>query len=115
MSSTSRTPQAFQRNALAPGLLAAIALLAGMLLIDNPWFTAIRYVVAILALIVAWFAVQARQWWWLVAFIPIAVVWNPILPLPLTGTGWLAAQVAAAGVFILAGVLIKSTPDSARR
>jgi len=108
VSSARRTPEVIQRNALAPGLLAAVVLLAGLLLLDNEWFTAIRYVVAILALIVAWFAVQARQWWWLIAFIPIAVVWNPVYPFAFSGTIWLAAQVLAAGVFVLAGVLIST-------
>lgn len=109
MSGTKRTTEpTFQRNALAPGLLAAVVLLAGMLLIGNEWFVAVRYVVAILALIIAWFAVQARQWWWLVAFIPIAVLWNPIVPFDFDGTGWLAAQVFGAGVFVIAGLLIKS-------
>lgn len=106
-SSTRRTPEVYQRNALAPGLLAAIVLLAGLLLIENEWFTAVRYVVAILALIVAWFAVQARQWWWLIAFLPIAVLWNPIYPFAFSGTLWLAGQVVAAVIFVMAGVLIK--------
>lgn len=108
MSSTGRTPAAFQRNAFAPGLLAAVALLVGLLLLDNEWFTAVRYVVAILALIVAWFAVQARQWWWAVVFVVVAVAWNPIFPFAFAGTGWIAAQVFAAGAFILAGILIKT-------
>ncbi|HWK20352.1 MAG TPA: DUF6804 family protein [Microbacteriaceae bacterium] len=109
MSSTKRASEpAYQRNALAPGLLAAVVLMAGLLLIGNEWFTAIRYVVAILALIIAWFAVQARQWWWLLAFIPIAVLWNPIYPFDFGGTPWLAAQVFGAGVFVIAGILIKT-------
>lgn len=106
MSGSARTPAAVQRNALAPGLLAALALLVGLLLLDNDWFTVVRYVVAILALIVAWFAVPARQWWWTVAFLGVAVIWNPVYPLPFSGTWWVAAQVLAAGAFLLAGLLI---------
>jgi len=112
MSNTRRGAEpVYQRNALAPGLLAAVVLMAGLLLIENEWFTAVRYVTSILALIIAWFAVQARQWWWLIAFVPIAVVWNPIYPLALSGTPWLALQVLAAGVFVIAGVLIKIRRD----
>jgi len=36
----------FTRVALAPGLLAAIVLFAGLAVIGGPWFTLVRYVVA---------------------------------------------------------------------
>jgi len=107
MSGTRRTPVVYQRNALAPGLLAAVVLMAGLLLVGNEWFTAVRYVVAILALIVAWFAVQARQWWWVAVLVVVAVLWNPVYPFAFEGTPWLAGQVVAAAAFVLAGLLIK--------
>lgn len=107
MSGTRRTPVVYQRNALAPGLLAAVVLVVATFVVGADWFTVVRYVVAILALVVAWFAVQARQWWWLGVFVPIAVLWNPIFPLPFSGPIWLAAQALAAGVFLVAGMLIK--------
>ncbi|MGI9824424.1 DUF6804 family protein [Agromyces sp. Marseille-Q5079] len=100
-------PAVGQRNALAPGLIAAMALLLGVVVLDGGGFTIVQFVVSILALIVSWFAVQAHQWWWLPVFIAIAVVWNPVVPLPFEGQWWLAAQFAAAFVFILAGILIK--------
>ena len=99
-----------QRNALVPGLFAAIALFLSPL----PLFqadlgrTIILYVVAILALIVAWFAWQARQWWWTVVFVAIAVIWNPVFPFGFSGQAWTAAQFVAALLFIAAGVLIKT-------
>ncbi|WP_106816865.1 DUF6804 family protein [Microbacterium timonense] len=108
MSRADRTTPQYQRNALAPGLLAAIALFLAPLLIGGEWFLLIRFVVAILALIVAWFAVQARQWWWLPVFAAIAVLWNPILPFDFTGPAWTAAQPVAAIVFLVAGATIKS-------
>jgi hypothetical protein len=50
-------------------------LVAGLLLIEDPsGFLWIRFAVAILAAIVGVFAVQARQWWWLVGLVPIAVL-----------------------------------------
>ncbi len=119
MNGPRRTPDEYQRNALAPGLLAALVLVIAPFLIGGDWFTVVRYAVTILALIIAWFAVQARQWWWLIGFIPIAVLWNPVLPLPFAGPVWLAAQVAAAGIFVVAGLLIKTrrapTSDQRRR
>jgi hypothetical protein len=107
----------FRRPALAPGILGAILLFAGFALIDSgDAFLWILYPVAILALIVAWFAFQARHWWWIPPLLAIAVVWNPIFPLGLSGPLWLAAQYVAALVFVLAGVLIKvPVPDEELR
>lgn len=102
-----RRPSQFQRNALAPGLLAAAVLFLAPLVMDSGWFQTVQYAVTILALIVAWFALQARQWWWLLVFIPFAVLWNPIYPFPFTGPFWIAGQLAAALVFLVAGAVIK--------
>ena len=81
------TPQqpAFNRAALVPGLLGAIVLLAGLALIGGDWYLYVRYAVSILALILCVFAWQARMWWWFAGLIPLAVVWNPVWPLPLGG------------------------------
>jgi len=104
----SPTPQT-QRNALAPGLLAAIALFLSPLFTgDNVVATIIFYLVPILALIVAWFAWQARQWWWTIVFVAIAVIWNPVFPFGFSGQVWTAAQFVAALLFIAAGVLVKN-------
>jgi len=100
------TPQ-FRRTALAPAILAAIVLLAGTALLGTDGFTFIRFGVSILALIVAVFSWQARQWWWLPIFAAVAIVWNPVLPLALEGDLWLGLQYVAAIAFIAAGVLVK--------
>ena len=97
-----------QRNALAPGLLAAIALFVSPLFTEGLGATIIRFVVAILACIVAWFALQAGQWWWTVVFAAVAVLWNPIFPIPLESGVWTAAGIAAAVLFIVAGGLIRT-------
>lgn len=109
MTARSRTPAPFQRNALAPGLIAAAMLFVAPLLMGGDWFLLVRFVTAILALIVAWFAVRARQWWWVPVFAAIAVIWNPVFPFPFSGPVWTAAQPAAAVVFLVAGALIKVT------
>lgn len=105
------TPATYQRNALAPGVLAAIALFLAPLLMETDWFLFVRFVVSILAVIVAWFAGQARQWWWIPVFAIIAVVWNPILPFAFSGPVWIAAQAVAAVVFLVAGAMIKVARD----
>ncbi|MBC7591165.1 MAG: hypothetical protein H7226_09015 [Salinibacterium sp.] len=106
-------PSQLRRTALAPAILATIALLIGSALITSDTFTVIRFIVSILALIVAVFAWQAGQWWWLLGLVPIVILWNPVIPVDLgLPELWLGLQFAAAGVFIAAGVLIKVTDKS---
>ena len=97
----------FMRSAFAPGLLGAIVLLAGLALLGVDSFIIIRYAVSILAFIICVFAVQAKAWWWLIALIPIAVLWNPVIVIELHGKGWVSAQFIAALLFIIIGVRIK--------
>jgi hypothetical protein len=65
--------------------------------------------------IVGWFALQARQWWWAPVMAIIAVAWNPIFPLGFDGIWWTGAHVAAAAVFIAAGATIKVPRKAATR
>ena len=108
MTSHAQPPVPFQRNALAPGLLVAIVLFLAPVLLQTSWAVVVLYVTAIGALIVAWFALQARQWWWTVVFAAVAVLWNPVVPFAFEGPVWTAAQFAAAVAFLVAGALIKS-------
>jgi hypothetical protein len=101
------TPK-FRRIALAPGILGAMVLLAGLALLDDEAaFLWIRFPVSILAIIVAVFAWQASKWWWLIGLAPIAVLWNPVWVIVLHGQVWVALQFVGAIVFIAAGILIK--------
>lgn len=102
-----RTPSTYQRNALAPSLIAAATLFVSPALLGGPWNAVVLFLVSILALIVAWFGIQATQWWWAPVFVAIAVAWNPVLPFAFTGELWIGAQFAAAVVFLIAGTLIK--------
>lgn len=114
---TSYPTPAFTRPALAPGLLGAIVLLAGLALLDNAsGYFWIKAAVAVLALIVCVFAWQAHQRWWLLPLVLIAVAWNPVWPFDLHGQLWVAGQFVAALVFILAGVRIKvKNPENRNR
>ncbi len=104
-----------RRTAIIPAVLAAIALLAGLALLDSEGFIVIRFAVSILALVVAVFAWQAKQWWWLIVLVPIAVLWNPAFPIDLgNDTLWLALQYVAAIVFLICGFFIRVV-DSTKR
>lgn len=106
----------YRRLALAPGLIAALALLIGAVAFEAEGFTVIRYVVAIFAAIVAVFAFQAKQWWWLPVFAVIAVAWNPVFIVDIPNPWWQAAHYVAAIVFLVAGWLIRvEIPEDQRR
>jgi len=106
--SDKKNPPISQRNALAPALIAAAVLFLAPVLITAGWGIVVLFVTAIFALIVGWFAVQARQWWWVPVFLAIAVVWNPVFPFGFDGLAWGIAQALAAVVFLVAGALVKT-------
>jgi len=110
------TPE-FRRTALAPGVLAAIVVLAGIPLISTDGFTIIRFAVSILALIIAVFAWQAKQWWFTALLAVVAVLFNPVLPIEIGADLLLVLHFVAAVVFVLAALLIRTrnTEDRNRR
>jgi len=103
-----------RRNALAPGILAALVASAGGALVDNEFYLVIRFALSILALIIAWFAFEARQWWWLPIMVAIAVIWNPAFPFAFSGPWWVAAHYLATLAFVVAALRIKK-PDTEDR
>ena len=107
MNATQKPASPYQRNALAPGLIAAAILFLAPALIRANWAPLVLFVASILALIVGWFAIQARHWWWVPVFAAIAVLWNPAMPFPFSGDIWAMAQPAAAVVFLVAGGTIR--------
>jgi hypothetical protein len=108
------SPPALRRTALLPAIAAVIALLVGLALLDSEWFTVIRYVVSILSLIIAVFAWRARQWWWLIGLVPIAVLWNPVAPIELGEELRFGLQYLAVVVFLAAGAFIREPVEPAR-
>jgi hypothetical protein len=105
------TPQ-YRRTALVPAILAAIVLLATVPLVGSDPYLIVRFAVSILALIVVVFAWQAKQWWWLLGLVPIAVLFNPVLPIEQTVSFQQGAHYVSVLVFLAAGVFIRVTnPD----
>lgn len=110
-----RSEPEFRRLALAPGLLGTVLVIAATLLIDNEAYSVFRYLVSILALICLWFAVQGRAWWALPLLAAVAVLWNPVFPIPVPEPWWMAAHYVAALVFIVVGVLVKVRTEEPSR
>lgn len=106
MSDRYPTPQ-FRRTALAPGILGAIVLLAGVALLETDGFIFIRFVVSILALILCVYAVQARQWWWIIGLVPITLLWNPVVEFSIDRVLFLGAHYIAVLIFIATGIFVK--------
>ena len=115
MMAKQRIPSTYQRNAFAPSLLAAAALFVAPALMGNDWFLAVLFLTAILGVIVAWFAVQARQWWWLPIPVAIAVLWNPVVPVTLGEVWQLPAQYLAALGFVIVGLVVRVPDEDTRR
>ncbi|PJI85545.1 DUF6804 family protein [Luteimicrobium subarcticum] len=102
------------RLALVPGVLAAVAAVIGIAFEpDSGGMTVVRYVVAILALIMIVFAVQAKAFVWVAPLVAIAVLWNPVAPFHFGDAWWVAAELAAAALLVTVGVLVK-VPDQQR-
>lgn len=97
----------FTRVALAPGLLGAIVLLAGLALVGASGFIVIRYAASILALILCVFAGQARAWWWYPPLLAIAVLFNPVWPLALDPVVLRPVSLLGAVCFVVAAITIK--------
>ena len=100
-------PTRSRRTALVPSLLVVVALLVGVALITSDGFVVIRYIVSIFALIVSVFAWQARQWWWLPLLAAIAVLFNPVVVVPITGDPLLIAHYVSIIVLLAIGILVK--------
>jgi hypothetical protein len=103
----SRPVPDFTRPALAPGLIAAIVLLACVAFLDAPAFVAVRWGVTVLALIILVFALRGRAWWALAVTAAIAVCWNPLVTVPIPGQVWAALQIVAAALFVAMGLAVK--------
>ena len=109
----SRPDPGFRRMALAPGLLSVVLVLVATLLVESEAYAPFRYLVSIFALICLWFAAQGRAWWALPLLAGVAVLWNPVFPIELSGQLWLALHFVAAAVFLAVGLLVKvRLPDA---
>jgi len=93
--------------ALAPGIILAIVLLAGLALVDTDEYVFVICAVAILAAVMAWFALQARAWWWVLALAPLVVLWNPVLPFTFQGVIWSSLHLCGIGIAVASGLLIR--------
>ena len=108
-------PTRRRRTAIIPAVLAVIALMAGLALIGTDVYLVIRFVVSIFTLIVAVFAWQAKQWWWIPGLVGVAVLWNPVFPIELEAGLWVILQFVAAVYLLVVGALVRVEEPVERR
>ena len=107
-------PTSRRRTALIPAVLAVVALLIGAAITGTDGYEIVRYAVSILALIVAWFAFQARHWWFLPPLAGIAVLFNPVFPITVAAPEvWLALHFVSAAFLLIVGAVVRASTDSA--
>lgn len=100
------------RLALAPAILAVIVLLAGLALIGTPsWYVWIDYAVAILVIIVGFYVVKAKAWWWLIGIVPIVVIWNPVLPISIDDLALRVLHILASAFLVAVGLTVRVIAD----
>jgi len=107
MTRTSAAPQGSFRPVILPGMLLAAALVVGLTTQHLGTATFMRYLICVLAGIVAVMAFQAKSWWWLPPIAAIVVLWNPVYPFAFGGTVWDGAHVVAAAVALAAGIFVR--------
>lgn len=95
------------RIAFLPAVLAAAAVLAGFGFASSGAYIVIRFVVAILTLIVAVFAAQGRPRWWVLPLGAVVVLFNPVVPIEITGAVWTGVQIGAIAVLLAAGFTVR--------
>lgn len=110
----------FIRPGIVPGIAGVTAMFIGMATYESDWYITVLFAICILAAILAVFSFQSidsLKWLFLPLFGIIAVYWNPVFRLNegwnSGGQTWLLLQVAAAAVFFLGGLMLK-TPVSDR-
>lgn len=115
MTSARREDRELIRPGLLPAVIGAASALIGIGLLGSDQYLIIRFLLSILALIIAVFAWQGRKRLWLVPLAAIAVLWNPVIPFEFAGAGWMAAHVAAAGTFLAVGMFLRVRDHGPRR
>jgi hypothetical protein len=97
------------RVATVVAVLAAAGVLIGALG-KHPfsYYTVLRWLACSAAVLLVWRgAVQRLQWAW--AFVPLAILFNPIAPIHLSVKTWRTLDVAAAVAIVLAVILMEMT------
>ncbi len=90
-----------------PSIIAIIFLLGAMLPLPVGYYTLLRFVVCGVAVYIAYLAYEYRQMWAMWTFGLMAVVFNPIIKIYLGREVWLAMDLLALVLFVVALIKVK--------
>ena len=101
-----------QRKHFIPALIAAAMLFGALVRWPYGYYTLLRWVTFAAAVFVAYCAYAYAKPWGIWAFIFIAALFNPILPVHLSRQAWQIIDLAAATTFIAAAFNISEPTQS---
>jgi len=100
-----------RRPHLIPAAIAGLMLLAALGDWPYGYYQLLRFVVCGVGGYVAWLSYHSKHLWaaWLFGF--VAVLFNPLAPFHLSREIWQPVDLASAVLFLMAIVVVKSTPE----
>jgi thiamine transporter ThiT len=104
-------------NRLEFGVSAAGALIAFAAILDLPsgLYMFVRLVLTAAAISLIVFSVRRGDQAWLFGLIPIALLWNPVIPVYLSRAVWLPLDLAAAAFFVVYAVSLAKQKQKQKR
>ena len=97
---------------LVIGIVGAVLSLVALAKMPYGYYTFDRIAITGLAVVMAVIATRNQVPGWLWGLAPIAVLWNPIIPVYLNRITWAPLDVIAAAFFLVCGFLVKRAPSS---
>jgi|SRR6185312_6475069 hypothetical protein len=70
----------------------------------------LNFAITLAAALVVVQAASLRQYWWVVSFVAIACLFNPILPIEFSSTIMVGLQVISAAIFAVSLIFLHTTP-----
>lgn len=92
--------------AMPLGLIGSTLLLVALLPLPYGYYTFLRWSVTLIAVILIVIAVRSGRSAWSGILVPIAILWNPIVPVFLARETWMALDLLGAIVLALVGVVL---------
>ncbi len=94
-----------ERPTVIPHLVAAGMLILSLGSLPYGYYRLLRWVVFGSAVYGGWLAYEGRGRWLLGFFIPVALLFNPLIPIHLTRQGWAPIDVIVGALFLIVALI----------